>query len=159
MQEAQVRGLVTAEQLRRRAVAVRGAPALRAALALEPALTRSEAERRLLALIRAAELPRPQTNARIGPYEVDAVWSQARVVVEVDGYAFHGTRAAFERDRRRDADLAARRFAVLRFTWRELTPASRSGGRAHRRGARALTVRSGGARAGRAPRGARLRAA
>ncbi len=121
VQEAQVRGLVTAEQLRRRAVAVRGAPALRAALALEPALTRSEAERRLLALIRAAELPRPQTNARIGPYEVDAVWSQARVVVEVDGYAFHGTRAAFERDRRRDADLAARRFAVLRFTWRELT--------------------------------------
>ena len=121
VQEAQVRGLVTADQLRRRAVGVRGAPALRAALALEPALTRSEAERRLLTLIRAAGLPRPQTNVRIGPYEVDAVWAQPRVVVEVDGFAFHGTRSAFERDRRRDADLAARRYTVLRFTWRELT--------------------------------------
>ena len=121
VQEAQVRGLVTADQLRRRAAGVRGAPAIRAALALEPALTRSEAERRLLALIRAAELPQPRTNVRVGPHEVDAVWTPERVVVEIDGYAYHGTRAAFERDRRRDADLAARRYTVLRFTWRELT--------------------------------------
>jgi len=28
-------------------------------------------------------------------------------VVEVDGYAFQSSRSAFERDRRRDAELAA----------------------------------------------------
>ena len=42
-----------------------GRPALRRALHIEPALTRSEAERRLLDLIRAARLPRPETNVRV----------------------------------------------------------------------------------------------
>jgi very-short-patch-repair endonuclease len=41
-------------------------------------------------------------------------------VVEVDGYAFHGSRAAFERDRRRDADLQAAGLTVARLTWRRL---------------------------------------
>jgi hypothetical protein len=59
------------------------------------ALTRSEAEERLLALIRAAQLPRPEVNARVGPYEVDFLWRRQRLVVEVDGYAFHSSRTAF----------------------------------------------------------------
>jgi very-short-patch-repair endonuclease len=42
-------------------------------------------------------------------------------VVEVDGYAYHGSRAAFERDRRRDADLTAAGYRVVRITWRQLT--------------------------------------
>jgi hypothetical protein len=44
-----------------------GTPALRAAAGLEggPALTRSEAERRLLRLIRAAGLPAPEVNVRV----------------------------------------------------------------------------------------------
>ena len=54
-----------------------------------------------------AGLPRPQTNVRLAGHEVDAVWRAQRLVVEVDGHAFHGSRAAFERDRRRDADLLA----------------------------------------------------
>jgi very-short-patch-repair endonuclease len=41
--------------------------------------------------------------------------------VETDGYRFHSTRAAFERDRLRDAELAARGFRVIRVTWRQLT--------------------------------------
>jgi very-short-patch-repair endonuclease len=32
----------------------------------------------------------------------------------------HGTRAAFERDRRRDADLTAAGWRVLRVTWRRV---------------------------------------
>jgi very-short-patch-repair endonuclease len=40
-----------------------------------------------------------------------------RVLIEVDGWAFHGDRAAFEGDRRRDAALQAEGWAVLRFTW------------------------------------------
>ena len=100
----------------------RGARALRAAAAAtaEPQLTRSEAERRLLELIRKAELKRPRTNARIGAYEVDFVWPAERLVVEVDGFAFHGGREAFERDRRKQADLTAAGFRVSRVTWRQL---------------------------------------
>jgi very-short-patch-repair endonuclease len=85
-----------------------------------PALTRSEAEDRLLALIRAAELSRPETNVRIGRHEVDFLWREQRVVVEVDGFAFHSSRSAFERDRRRDVDLSAQGFRVMRVTWRQI---------------------------------------
>jgi very-short-patch-repair endonuclease len=97
-----------------------GVAALREATRREPARTRSEAERRLLELIRAARLPEPQTNAPVGPYEVDFLWPEARLVVEVDGYAFHSTRAAFERDRRRDAELQALGHRVVRATWRQI---------------------------------------
>ena len=85
-----------------------------------PTLTRSEAEERFLALVRAARLPPPECNTRIGPYEVDFLWRSERLVVEVDGYAFHSSRLAFERDRRRDADLQTQGYSVMRFTWRQI---------------------------------------
>jgi very-short-patch-repair endonuclease len=88
---------------------------------LDAPFTRSEAERKLLRLVRAAGLPPPQTNVRIGRFEVDAIWPAERLVVEVDGFAFHGSRAAFERDRARDADLQALGYGVIRITWRQLT--------------------------------------
>jgi very-short-patch-repair endonuclease len=59
-------------------------------------------------------------NARVNHYEVDFLWREQRLIVEVDGYAYHGTRAAFERDRARDADLQARGYRVMRVTWRQL---------------------------------------
>jgi very-short-patch-repair endonuclease len=40
--------------------------------------------------------------------------------VEVDGYATHGNRAAFEDDRSRDAALQAIDYRVVRFTWRQI---------------------------------------
>lgn len=86
-----------------------------------PARTRSEAERRFLALVRRADLPGAETNVKLGPYEVDFLWREERLVVEVDGYAFHSDRPAFERDRLRDAELQARGFHVIRVTWRQLT--------------------------------------
>jgi very-short-patch-repair endonuclease len=51
---------------------------------------------------------------------VDFLWRQARLVVEVDGYRYHATRAAFETDRARDRDLKARGIDVLRFADREV---------------------------------------
>jgi len=42
------------------------------------------------------------------------------LVVEVDGYTFHATRGAFERDRRRDAELQAAGCRVVRVTWRQI---------------------------------------
>lgn len=86
-----------------------------------PRRTRSEAERRFLAVIREAGIEMPRTNARIGRYEVDAVWTRERVIVEIDGYAFHGSRRRFEQDRRRDADLQSAGWLVFRVTWRGMT--------------------------------------
>lgn len=83
-------------------------------------MTRSQAEERMLALVRRGGLPEPEVNAKLGRYEVDFLWRDERVVVEVDGYAFHGSRAAFERDRHRDAALQAAGYAVIRVTWRQL---------------------------------------
>jgi very-short-patch-repair endonuclease len=125
IEEAHIQRLTTRAELLaslERARGRAGAPAFRAALARhdEPALTRSEAERRLLTLVRAARLPPPETNVRLGRYEVDFLWRQQRVVVEVDGFAFHSSQAAFERDRVRDADLQALGYRVLRITWRRL---------------------------------------
>jgi very-short-patch-repair endonuclease len=100
----------------------RGAAALRAWVGSDvaPALTRSEAEERLLDLIRKAGLPAPEVNVRIGPHEVDFLWRAERLVVEVDGFQFHSSRASFERDRLRDAELQAQGFRVIRVTWRQL---------------------------------------
>jgi very-short-patch-repair endonuclease len=41
-------------------------------------------------------------------------------VIEVDGYQFHGHRAAFERDRKKDQLLAAAGYVVIRVTWLQL---------------------------------------
>jgi very-short-patch-repair endonuclease len=81
-----------------------------------PRRTRSWAERRLLALVRQAGLPVPLTNRMLNGYQVDAVWPEHRLIVEVDGYEFHGGRRAFETDRKRDAAHVAAGYRVIRFT-------------------------------------------
>lgn len=86
-----------------------------------PALTRSVAEDRLLALVREAGLPAPQVNTRVRGHLVDFLWAAERVVVEVDGYRFHSSRASFERDRLRDAEVEEAGLWVIRVTWRQLT--------------------------------------
>jgi hypothetical protein len=53
--------------------------------------------------------------------EVDAAYREAKVIVELDGAAFHGSRAARERDLRRDTVLAAQGWIVLRFSYARLT--------------------------------------
>ena len=100
-----------------------GTPKLRELLdgPADPALIRSEAEERFLVLVRRSGLPTPETNALLHGYEVDFLWREERVVVEVDGYAFHGDRDSFEVDRRRDAVLAAHGLQVFRITWRQIT--------------------------------------
>lgn len=120
--EALVLRIVTIAELRaelRRHPGQCGAARLRRLIdTTEP--TRSELERRLARIIREAGLPRPRFNARVGRYEVDVLWERERVVVETDGWAAHGHRSAFERDRARDAELQAHGYAVLRFTWRQV---------------------------------------
>jgi very-short-patch-repair endonuclease len=117
--------LVTPETMRamvERHPAHRGAPLWRQLLAEHggPAFTRSEAEEKLLEITRSAGLPRPEVNVHVLGYEVDFVWQDARVVAEVDGYAFHASAQSFAADRRRDAELTAAGYRVLRFTWSDL---------------------------------------
>ena len=83
-------------------------------------LTRSELEERFLGLCRTHQLPHPTLNARVAGVEVDFLWIEQRVIAETDGYAAHGTRAAFERDRKRDVSLQAAGYVVLRFTYRQV---------------------------------------
>jgi very-short-patch-repair endonuclease len=101
----------------------RGAAALRALAAGQAAsaFTRSEAERRLLSLVRQAALPEPLVNARVCGFEVDFYWPASRLVVEVDGRAFHGDERAFEQDRLRDQVLVAAGLRVIRVTWRQIS--------------------------------------
>lgn len=119
--EGLVRRDALAERVAREAGRV-GMPALRRLLERTggPALTRSEAEARFLALIREAGLPVPETNARLGGYELDFLWRDRGVAVEVDGYRFHASRSRFESDRRRATRLAAIGAQVIPVTWRQI---------------------------------------
>jgi very-short-patch-repair endonuclease len=99
---------------------------LRAVVArgIQPTVTRSELERRFLEMLERAGLPRPRVNERLtidGRWiEVDCAWPDRRVIVELDGHAYHSTRTAFERDRARDRALQAAGWRVVRVTWRQL---------------------------------------
>lgn len=79
--------------------------------------TRSEAETRFLGLVRRAGLPAPKSNVPVSGQEVDFYWRRHHLVVEVDGYRYHSSPQAFERDRQRDAVLAAAGIRVIRITW------------------------------------------
>jgi very-short-patch-repair endonuclease len=83
-------------------------------------VTKRELEAAFLDLLRREGLPLPATNAFVGGFEVDCVWRDARLVVELDSRRFHGTDGAFERDRARDRRLAAAGWTVVRVTWRQI---------------------------------------
>jgi hypothetical protein len=91
----------------------------------EPMITRSAAEECFLALVRTAGLPRPLVNASIAlddgtAYSPDFLWRDARLIVEIDGRAYHARRSAFNHDRRRDRRLALAGFETRRYAASEL---------------------------------------
>jgi hypothetical protein len=110
-----------------RAAGRRGVPAVRSILAGYQdgrPLTRSELEKRFLAVCERGGIPQPTVNAWV-PFggsgaEVDFSWPEQRLIAEADGYRTHGTRGAFERDRSRDRQLVLAGWRVVRFTWRQL---------------------------------------
>lgn len=83
--------------------------------------TRSILEARFLEFCIAAGLPRPQVNRYDDEGEVDFRWPHARLVAETDGWQYHRTRRAFERDAQRSLTLAAEGWTLVRITWRQLT--------------------------------------
>jgi very-short-patch-repair endonuclease len=88
---------------------------------LERDRTRSELEAHFLRLCSRHRLPQPAVNVRIDRFEVDFLWSQARLVAELDGWESHRIRSAFEADRARDVRLKLLGYEVIRFTWRQIT--------------------------------------
>ena len=91
-----------------------------AAYAIGEQFTRSELEERFLALCERHGIPAPRVNARVAGLEVDFFWPRASLVAELDGHTHHGTRAAFERDRERDAQLLLHGVRTVRITRRRL---------------------------------------
>jgi very-short-patch-repair endonuclease len=110
----------------------RGAPCLRQVLdewrpvasIARYATVRSLFEAKLLPLIAKAGLPMPRVNAAVRTadriLEVDLLWPDQRFVVEADSRRHHALEVAFERDHRRDRELLAAGYEVLRVTWREV---------------------------------------
>jgi very-short-patch-repair endonuclease len=67
-------------------------------------------------------LPPVEFHPVIGGFEVDFRVIGTRVLLECDGWAYHGLqRDTFERDRERDATLIADGWIVIRFTYRAIT--------------------------------------
>jgi very-short-patch-repair endonuclease len=87
--------------------------------------TRSDMEDRFRTLVLAANLPTPELNATVEldelTIEADAVWRDAKLIVELDSRRAHQTLYAFEADRERDRAAALGGFVVIRVTWRQLT--------------------------------------
>lgn len=108
----------------RRAAGHPGRGPLRRALSIyrdDPVVLRSRTEERFRALLRRAGLSVPAANVNVGGFELDTYWERERFAVELDAFATHGTRAAFERDRLREDDLQLAGIEAIRITDRRLT--------------------------------------
>jgi very-short-patch-repair endonuclease len=105
----------------------RGSPAIRDCLRrranLPAGRARSWLELQFLPFLRSRDLPRPQLNVwlQVGgkSVQVDCLWPGG-VVVELDGFAGHGTRIAFREDRARDRRLRVAGYGVTRIAPEQL---------------------------------------
>ena len=81
---------------------------------------RSGLEESFLPFLDARHIPRPRLNAWLtlgdDRFQVDCLWSDARLVGELDDFHSHGSRRAFRKDRKRDRRLGATGFHVVRIT-------------------------------------------
>jgi hypothetical protein len=107
------------EDVLSRAGGHRGRGPLGRALAIyrpDPAFTRSKFEWRFRRLVKGAGLPAPSMNFNVAEFELDAYWPDLRFAVELDLFETHGSRAAFERDRRRQEELKLLGIEMIRVT-------------------------------------------
>jgi hypothetical protein len=81
---------------------------------------RSPLEIRFANFLRARAIAPPVQNIHVLDHEVDALWPDAKLIVELDSWEHHGHRAAFERDRARDPKLLLAGYRTIRITHRRL---------------------------------------
>ena len=93
---------------------------------LNPDLTavESDLESLFVRLLRHAGLPEPDRQVAVSvghhQFRLDFAYVAEHIAVECDGFATHGTRAAFEDDRQRQNLLVLQGWTILRFTWRQI---------------------------------------
>lgn len=90
-----------------------------------PAVIRSELESRFRSLCQEAGLPLPHTNYRLGRWEVDAVWVDHGVAIELDSWRWHGGKWQFHQDRRKGLAISRAGYELIRLTWPQLKHDSR----------------------------------
>lgn len=78
--------------------------------------TRSDLERDFLRICRRHRLPSPEVNVRVGPYLIDFLWRDRRLVVETDSYRYHRGRQAFRDDHARSLELQGKGWRVIRLS-------------------------------------------
>lgn len=102
-----------------------GTVALRAAIddwTIDGRPSDSLLEAAMARLVGTYALPPVEFHPVIAGHEVDFRIIDTPVLIECDGWRYHGLdRTNFERDRVRDADLTAAGWIVLRFTYRSIT--------------------------------------
>lgn len=111
-----------------------GTGAIRAALEQHhgPALIRSELEHRFRELLVDHVLPPAEHNVPIEDLEVDAVWRDRRLVIELDSDRYHRTPAKRRRDAAKERTLRAAGWRVERYDWIDITDrAERTAGELH----------------------------
>jgi hypothetical protein len=106
----------------------RGVPLIRSRLANLIGITRLELEECFIAFVDSFALARPELNVplELAPgrwIEVDCLWHDARLIVELDSRAAHATSSRFDSDRERDRLLAVAGWRVVRVTWAHLRDA------------------------------------
>lgn len=84
------------------------------------ARTKSQNEVLFLELCEKAGLPLPETNVYIAGWEVDALWREQGIAVEIDGPGNHRTRAQVRRDRRKEFALRKQGLTPLRYSDEQL---------------------------------------
>ena len=77
---------------------------------------RSDLEEDFLALCTRHRFPPSETNVKIGRWEVDFLWREHKLVVEIDSFLYHRGSVSFHDDHARDLDLRQRGFTVLHFS-------------------------------------------
>jgi hypothetical protein len=105
----------------------RGTPLVRSLLAAArlDGITRSELEEWFLEFLERNGFSRPALNADLalggGRFvNVDCLWRERRVALELDSRTFHDRSLAFESDRARDRRLTAADWKPMRVTWLQL---------------------------------------
>jgi very-short-patch-repair endonuclease len=118
LNEAQVQRLITPAELPTLVTRYPGRRTSR--LTPERGATRSDLEDDFVRFLKRHKLPLPELNQTIAGHEVDAVYREQRLIIELDSRQFHTTTHAFEQDRDRDADHLNAGFRTLRITGERL---------------------------------------
>lgn len=100
----------------------RGTKSLEAVIAgLRPGESKSRLELRFKRFLRQHGFPWPAFNTLVHGVDVDAVWPEYRLIIELDSYEFHGkARKPFEEDRAKSNALQLAGYRVIRVTSRML---------------------------------------